>query len=83
MMREAIESIRLGLLRWNVAPLFFAGVLVWALVDITHFYKNSPCELPEWHVAAIFVYMGALAGLISKIYDSMQKNRGDKDDQQN
>jgi hypothetical protein len=77
-----IETFRINLIKWNVAPLFFAGVLVWALVDITSFYKASPCELPEWHVAAIFVYMGALAGLISKIYDSLQKNRG-KDDQSN
>lgn len=73
------ESIRLGLIKWNVAPLLFASVLVWALIDITRFYKLTAHELPEWHVAAIFVYMGALAGLISKIYDSMQKNRGDKE----
>lgn len=78
-----MERIRLELIRWNVAPLFFAGVLVWALVDITHFYKTSSCELPEWHVAAVFAYMVALAGLISKIYDSMQKNRGDNNDKQN
>lgn len=76
-----MEKLRITLIRWNIAPLFFAGVLVWALVDITSFYKSSSCELPEWHVAAIFVYMGALAGLISKIYSSMQKNRGDDDEQ--
>ena len=74
-----MEDLRLILIRWNVAPLFFAGVIVWALIDITSFYKASACELPEWHVGAIFVYMGALATLVSKIYGSMQKDRGDKE----
>lgn len=71
-----IEELRRGLIKWNVAPLSFAGVIVWALLDITSYYKTAACVLPEWHVAAIFVYMGALAGLIAKIYDSLQKNRG-------
>ena len=75
-----IEKIRLELIRWNAAPLFFAGVIVWALIDITQYYKSAACELPEWHVGAIFVYMGALAGLIAQIYNSMQRNRAAKDE---
>ena len=71
-----MEWLRITLIKWNVAPLFFACVIVWALLDITSYYKTAACVLPEWHVAAIFVYMGALAGLIAKIYDSLQKNRG-------
>lgn len=74
------ENLRLILIRWNVAPLSLVVVLVWALIDITQFYKNSACDMPEWHVAAIFAYMGAIAGLIFKMYGSLQKNRGADDE---
>jgi len=77
-MRETIESFRLMLIRWNVAPLFFAGVIVYALLDMTAYYKSSACDLPEWHVAGVFAYLGGLATLVSKIYGSMQKNRGEE-----
>jgi len=76
-MRETIEYIRLTLIKWNVAPLLLVGTLVWALIDITAYYKLHANDLPEWHVAAIFTYMGAIAGLIFKMYGSMQKNRGE------
>jgi len=76
-MKESLESIRLALIKWNAAPLLLVGVLVWALIDITAYYKLHANELPEWHVAAIFTYMGAIAGLIFKMYGSMQRNRGE------
>lgn len=73
------EPLRLFLIRWNVAPLILVGVLVWALIDITQFYKSGACDMPDWHVAAIFAYMTAIAGLIFKMYGSMQKNRGEQE----
>lgn len=70
-----MEKIRLALIKWNVAPLSIAVFLAWLLYDSTKFYQSSSCTLPEWHVAALFTYFAALAGLIYKIYDSLQRDR--------
>lgn len=72
-----LEQLRIGLIRWNVAPLSLVGVMVATMVWVTRFYMNHPCDLPEWHVAAIFTYLGVIAGFIYKMYDSLQKDRGE------
>lgn len=74
-----LESLRKALIRWNVAPLFLVGVMVYAMLNMLHFYQTNACELAEWHVGGIFTFIGAIAGLIYKMYNSMQKDRSDDD----
>lgn len=74
-----MESLRRGLIRWNIAPLSLVAFLVWAMTDMTLFYQSSACELPDWHVGAIMGYLIGIAGIIYKMYDSLQKDRGRDD----
>lgn len=81
-MFKFLESLRKGLIRWNVAPLGVVGVLVYVLLACLNIYSNQSCTLPEWHLAALFPFMLAIAGLLYKAYDSMQKDRHkDKEDE--
>lgn len=72
-----LEQLRKGLIRWNVAPLALVAVMVITMVWLIRFYMDHSCELPEWHVAGIFGLITAIAGIIYKMYNSMQKDRGD------
>lgn len=72
------ERLRLALIRWNVAPLTLVGVMVFCMIWMLRFYMNAPCELPEWHVAGLFTFIGGIAGIIYKMYDSMQRNRSEQ-----
>ena len=40
------------------------------------FYEQNYAVLPEWQIAGLFTFMGAMAGIIYKVYDSLQKDRG-------
>lgn len=77
---KQLEHVRRFLIRWNIAPLSLVALLAWSLIDGTHFYQNAACVLPDWHVGAIFTYLAAIAGIIYKMYDSMQKDRGRRND---
>jgi hypothetical protein len=74
-MFKLLESFRKGLIRWNVAPLAVVGVLIYVLLYCLDIYKYSSCVMPEWQVAALFPFMAAIAGLLYKVYDSMQRDR--------
>jgi len=81
-MKEILESIRLTLIRWNVAPLFFAAAMCKALFFTLDLIKDmSVCNaqstaMDAAYVGGLFTFAGVMAGLIYKVYDSMQKNRG-------
>lgn len=70
-----LEVLRKGFIRWNIAPLAVVGVLVYVLLDGMNIYKNAACTLPEWQVMALFPFLLSIAGLLYKVYDSMQKDR--------
>jgi len=82
--REKLESLRLALIRWNVAPLFFAAMICKALFFTLDLIKDvSDCSaqntvMDAAYVGGLFTFAGVMAGLIYKVYDSMQKNRGDE-----
>lgn len=79
-MFQLLEKFRKGLIRWNVAPLAVVGVLVYSLLFCLDLYKNSACAMPEWQVAALFPFMAAIAGLLYKVYDSMQGKKHSKEE---
>jgi predicted histidine transporter YuiF (NhaC family) len=59
------------------------GVLVYVLLEGMNIYKNSACTLPDWHLAALFPFLIAIAGLLYKVYESMQKDRSKNKEEDN
>ena len=82
-MREIIESLRLGLLRWNAAPLCTVGMLCYFTNKLIEMLEAMSCSNDDnacaASYAALTVLIAAMAGLIYKSYNSMQKNRGNKE----
>ena len=74
-MFKFLESIRKGLIRWNIAPLLVVGVLVYSLLFCLDVFKYNSCVMPEWQVGVLFTFMATIAGLLYKVYDSMQRDR--------
>lgn len=82
-----MEKIRLELIRWNVAPLSTVGLLCYFTNRLIEMLDAMSCSNDDnacaASYAALTVLIAAMAGLIYKSYDSMQKNRGDNNDKQN
>ena len=82
-----MEKIRQILIQWNVAPLMivglFCGFAYWILSVLL---ALPPCTTNENSIAFQGVLVTAFGGitvLISKMYNSMQKNnKGDEDESQ-
>ena len=77
------ESIRLGLIRWNVAPLSLVGILCYFTSKLIGILDTMSCSNDDnacaASYAALTVLIAAMAGLLYKSYESMQKNRGGKE----
>ena len=71
------ENLRIILIKWNAAPL----LVVLFLCSITHKLANNLLSMNCESNSAIYVALSGLiatmAGLLYKLYDSMQKNRGE------
>jgi len=76
-MRDAIEALRLTLIRWNVAPLMIAGLLCFFAWQVLQEVLDPTCEKTEWYVGILAGLLTGLFGFISKIYESLQRNRGE------
>lgn len=79
-----LERLRRGLIRWNAAPLFFASMMCLALFITLDLIKEmSACNaqntaMDAAYVGGLFTFAGVMAGLIYKIYESLQRDRGEK-----
>lgn len=71
-----IEQLRLGLLRWNVAPLLIAASMCASGWFLLQEILDPTCDKTEWYVGILAGLLTGLYGLMFKIYESMQKNRG-------
>jgi hypothetical protein len=77
-MRDAIESLRKELLRWNVAPLVIAGLMCGAGWLLLKEILDPTCDKTEWYVGILAGLLTGLFGFIFKIYESLQRNRGEQ-----
>lgn len=78
-MRETIESLRLGLIHWNAAPLMVVAFLCWMTHKMVNALLSMTCESDAAVYVALSGLVAAMGGIIYKLYDSMQKNRGNKE----
>lgn len=78
-MLEIIEKIRLGLIKWNAAPLMVVAFLCWMTHKMVDALLSMTCESDAAVYVALSGLVAAMGGIIYKLYDSMQKNRGDKE----
>lgn len=75
-----LENLRVGLLRWNVAPLTIVAVLM----GLTCWMTSVLLAMPPCNEGSNGIYIAlsglitVMAGLLFKMYESMQKDRGDK-----
>lgn len=77
---EKLEKLRLTLLKWNVAPLSVVVFLCWCVYTLIDFYKTVACTIDPAGVGALFAFIGGAVGLLYKMYENMQRNRGSCDD---
>jgi hypothetical protein len=74
-----IEQLRLGLIKWNAAPLVLVGFLSFLTYLMVEAMLHMPtCEngINEIYIALSGTVLG-MAGLLFKMYESLQKNRGE------
>lgn len=71
-----IESVRLGLIRWNVAPLFLVAFFCYCGWIVLEKVLSPDCEATEWYLVTLSGIATGIFGLLFKMYDSLQKNRG-------
>lgn len=71
-----LEKFRVGLLRWNVAPLMIASLLCYFGWLVLQEVLDPSCDKTEWYVGILAGLLTGLFGFIFKIYESLQKNRG-------
>lgn len=78
-----MENLRLFLIRWNVAPLSLVGILCYFTNLLIEILGTMSCTQDDnacaASYAALTVLIAAMAGLLYKSYESMQKNRGDRE----
>lgn len=72
-----MESLRLTLIRWNVAPLCVVAFLCWLTYLLVDNLLHMTCEADTGVYVALAGLVTAMAGIIYKLYDSLQKNRGE------
>ena len=75
------ENLRIILIKWNAAPLCTVGLLCYFTNKLINMLDSMSCNINDnacaASYAALTVLIAAMAGLIYKSYDSMQKNRGE------
>lgn len=72
-----LENIRVNLIKWNVAPLCIAAFLCFCGWIVLGAILDPTCEKTEWYIGILAGLLTGLFGLIFKIYDSLQKDRGE------
>lgn len=72
---NVIELLRQTLIKWNVAPLSVVAFLCWCMWTLTEHYKTIACTIDPTSQGALFVYLAAIAGLLYKMFNSMQRDR--------
>lgn len=75
-----MEKLRITLIRWNVAPLAVVGFLCWLTYLLVDNLLGMTCEADTSVYAALAALVATMGGIIYKLYDSLQMNRG-KDDE--
>lgn len=73
-----MEKTRLLLIRWNVAPLCVVAFLCWLTYLMVENLLHMTCETDGAVYAALAALIGTMGGIIYKLYNSMQKNRGEE-----
>lgn len=75
---QMIESIRLGLIKWNAAPLMVVAFLCVITYRLSENLLSMTCDSSSAVYVALSGLIATMAGLLYKLYDSMQKNRGEQ-----
>lgn len=78
-MKDVLETLRLTLLKWNVAPLSVVGFLCWVVWTLVEYYKSVICVIDPTNVGALFIFLAGVVAILYKMYDSMQTNRSSKE----
>ena len=73
-----MESLRLTLIRWNVAPLCVVAFLCWLTYLLVDNLLHMTCEADTAVYVALSGLVATMGGIIYKLYDSMQANRKEK-----
>ena len=71
-----MESLRKTLIRWNVAPLLIAAFMCGCCWLLLQEILDPNCEKTEWYIGILAGLLTGLFGIVYKVYDSLQKDRG-------
>jgi peptidoglycan/LPS O-acetylase OafA/YrhL len=71
----SLEKFRLGLIKWNVAPLCVVAFLCWVVWTLVEFYKDTQSTIDATSQGALFIFLAGAIGILYKMYDSMQRDR--------
>lgn len=73
-----MENLRVNLIRWNVAPLSVVAFLCWLTYLLVDSLLKMTCDADTGVYVALAGLVATMGGIIYKLYDSMQKNRGEQ-----
>lgn len=74
-----MENFRLILIRWNIAPLTVVAFLCWLTYLLADNLLGMKCDSDPAVYVALSGLVAAMGGIIYKLYDSLQKNRGEQE----
>jgi hypothetical protein len=73
-----METLRLNLIRWNAAPLCVVAFLCWLTYLLVDNLLHMSCDADTGVYVALAGLVATMGGIIYKLYDSLQKNRGEE-----
>lgn len=73
-----MEKLRINLIRWNVAPLAVVAFLCWLTYLLVDNLLHMTCDADTAVYVALSGLVATMGGIIYKLYDSLQANRGGK-----
>lgn len=76
------ESFRKILLNWNIAPLSVVVFLCWVVWSLVEYYKHTGCTIDAASQGVLFAFLTGIIGILYKMYDSLQADRKNKEEEE-
>lgn len=72
------ETMRVGLIKWNVAPLSIVCFFCYCGWLILEKILAPDCEISEWYMVTLAGIATGIFGFLFQMYGSLQKNRSER-----
>lgn len=75
-----METLRRFLIRWNIAPLLIIGFFCLITYQLIQKLLDDSCTMDPVLAGVLATCAGGIISFLYKMYDSLQKDRGKRND---